>query len=91
MPGPLYEKIRRLIKWAIAVGAGTEGGTHSAVRHATEGGLRRRKWSTWSYSRSPPLAFRLSDKHSRRFTTNFNEQDHEEVSGDQDQRLRIYF
>ena len=37
--GPLDEKIRRLVKLAIAVGAGTEGGTHSAVRHATEGGV----------------------------------------------------
>src|SRR5215469_9424118 len=34
--GPLDEKTRRLVKLAIAVGAGTEGGTHSAVRHASE-------------------------------------------------------
>ena len=37
--GPLDEKTRRLVKLAIAVGAGTEGGTHSAVRHAAEGGV----------------------------------------------------
>lgn len=37
--GPLDEKTRRLVKLAIAVGAGTEGGTHSAVRHASEAGL----------------------------------------------------
>jgi alkylhydroperoxidase/carboxymuconolactone decarboxylase family protein YurZ len=37
--GPLNEKIRRLVKLAIAVGAGTEGGTHSAVRHAREAGI----------------------------------------------------
>jgi len=37
--GPLDEKSRRLVKLAIAVGAGTEGGTHSAVRHATEAGV----------------------------------------------------
>ena len=37
--GPLDDKTRRLVKLAIAVGAGTEGGTHSAVRHATEGGV----------------------------------------------------
>ena len=37
--GPLDEKTRRLVKLAIAVGAGTEGGTHSAVRHATEAGI----------------------------------------------------
>jgi alkylhydroperoxidase/carboxymuconolactone decarboxylase family protein YurZ len=37
--GPLDDKTRRLVKLAIAVGAGTEGGTHSAVRHATEAGV----------------------------------------------------
>jgi alkylhydroperoxidase/carboxymuconolactone decarboxylase family protein YurZ len=37
--GPLDEKTRRLVKLAIAVGAGTEGGTHSAVRHAAEAGI----------------------------------------------------
>lgn len=37
--GPLDKKTRRLIKLTIAVGAGTEAGTHSAVRHATEGGV----------------------------------------------------
>jgi alkylhydroperoxidase/carboxymuconolactone decarboxylase family protein YurZ len=37
--GPLDEKTRRLVKLAIAVGAGTEGATHSAVRHAEEAGV----------------------------------------------------
>lgn len=37
--GPLDEKTRRLVKLAVAVGAGTEGGTHSAVRHAVEAGV----------------------------------------------------
>jgi 4-carboxymuconolactone decarboxylase len=37
--GPLDEKTRRLVKLAIAVGAGTEGGTHSAVRHAAEAAI----------------------------------------------------
>jgi len=37
--GPLNEKSRRLVKLALAIGAGTEGGTHSAVRHALEGGV----------------------------------------------------
>lgn len=37
--GPLDEKTRRLVKLAIAVAAGTEGGTHSAVRHALEAGV----------------------------------------------------
>ena len=37
--GPLDEKTRRLVKLAIAIGAGTEGGTHSAVRHANEAGV----------------------------------------------------
>jgi len=37
--GPLDEKTRRLVKLAIAIGAGTEGGTHSAVRHALEAGV----------------------------------------------------
>lgn len=36
--GPLDEKTRRFIKIALAVGAGLEGATHSAVRHAKESG-----------------------------------------------------
>lgn len=39
--GPLDEKTRRLIKIALAIGAGLEGATHSAVRHAREGGISR--------------------------------------------------
>lgn len=39
--GPLDEKTRRLIKIALAVGAGLEGATHSAVRHAREGNVSR--------------------------------------------------
>jgi alkylhydroperoxidase/carboxymuconolactone decarboxylase family protein YurZ len=39
--GPLDEKTRRLVKLAIAIGAGLEGGTHSAVRHAAEAGITR--------------------------------------------------
>ena len=38
-PGPLDEKTRRLVKLALAIAAGTEGGTHSAVRHAKEAGI----------------------------------------------------
>ena len=37
--GPLDEKTRRLLKIALAVGAGLEGATHSAIRHAREGGI----------------------------------------------------
>ena len=37
--GPLDERTRRLVKVALAVGAGLEGGTHSAVRHALESGF----------------------------------------------------
>jgi alkylhydroperoxidase/carboxymuconolactone decarboxylase family protein YurZ len=37
--GPLDEKTRRLIKIALAVGAGLEGGTHSAVRNAKAAGV----------------------------------------------------
>ena len=37
--GPLDDKTRRLVKLAIAIRAGTEGGTHSAVRHAKEAGI----------------------------------------------------
>ena len=37
--GPLDEKTRRLVKLAIAVGSGSEGATHSAVRHADEAGV----------------------------------------------------
>ncbi len=37
--GPLDERSRRLVKVALAIGAGLEGATHSAVRHALEGGV----------------------------------------------------
>jgi len=37
--GPLDEKTRRFVKLALAIAAGTEGGTHSAVRHAMEAGI----------------------------------------------------
>ncbi|HSE97452.1 MAG TPA: carboxymuconolactone decarboxylase family protein, partial [Blastocatellia bacterium] len=32
--GPLDEKARRIVKLALAIGAGLEGATHSAVRNA---------------------------------------------------------
>lgn len=37
--GPLDEKTRRLVKIALAIGAGLEGGTHSAVRNAKSAGV----------------------------------------------------
>lgn len=37
--GPLDEKARRLVKVALAIGAGLEGGTHSAVRNALAAGV----------------------------------------------------
>jgi alkylhydroperoxidase/carboxymuconolactone decarboxylase family protein YurZ len=37
--GPLDEKTRRLTKVALAIGAGLEGATHSAVRNALATGL----------------------------------------------------
>lgn len=37
--GPLDEKTRRLVKLALAVGAGLEGAVHSAVRNARERGV----------------------------------------------------
>ena len=37
--GPLDEKTRRLVKVALAIGAGLEGGTHSAVRNANAAGI----------------------------------------------------
>lgn len=36
--GPLDEKTRRLVKLALCIGAGLEGGTHSAVRNALASG-----------------------------------------------------
>jgi alkylhydroperoxidase/carboxymuconolactone decarboxylase family protein YurZ len=39
--GPLDEKTRRLVKVALAIGAGLEGATHSAVRHAKESGASK--------------------------------------------------
>ena len=37
--GPLDEKTRRLVKLALAIGAGLEGATHSAVRNARKSGI----------------------------------------------------
>ena len=37
--GPLDERSRRLVKVALAIGAGLEGGTHSAVRNALAVGI----------------------------------------------------
>ncbi len=39
--GPLDEKTRRLVKLALAMGAGLEGASHSAVRHAVQSGVTR--------------------------------------------------
>jgi 4-carboxymuconolactone decarboxylase len=36
--GPLDEKTRRMVKLALCIGAGLEGGTHSAVRNALSSG-----------------------------------------------------
>lgn len=38
--GPLDEKTRRLVKIALTIGAGLEGGTHSAVRNALASGVK---------------------------------------------------
>jgi alkylhydroperoxidase/carboxymuconolactone decarboxylase family protein YurZ len=37
--GPLDEKSRKLVKVALAIGAGLEGAAHSAVRHALDAGV----------------------------------------------------
>jgi alkylhydroperoxidase/carboxymuconolactone decarboxylase family protein YurZ len=37
--GPLEERSRRLVKLALAVGAGHQGAVHSATRRALEGGV----------------------------------------------------
>ena len=37
--GPLDERSRRLVKVALAMGAGLEGGTHSAIRNARHNGI----------------------------------------------------
>lgn len=37
--GPLDERTRRLVKLALAIGAGLEGATHSAVRNALAAGV----------------------------------------------------
>jgi len=39
--GSLSERERRLVKLGIAIGVGTEGGVHSAVRHAVAGPCSR--------------------------------------------------
>jgi alkylhydroperoxidase/carboxymuconolactone decarboxylase family protein YurZ len=38
--GPLSERERRLVKLALAIGAGQEGGVHSHVRKCLEAGLQ---------------------------------------------------
>ena len=37
--GPLNEKERRLVKLAVAVGSGDEGGVHAQVRQALDAGI----------------------------------------------------
>jgi alkylhydroperoxidase/carboxymuconolactone decarboxylase family protein YurZ len=37
--GPLDDKSRKLVKVALAIGAGLEGATHSAIRHALDAGV----------------------------------------------------
>ena len=37
--GPLDDRSRKLVKLALAVAAGLEGGTHSAMRHAKDAGI----------------------------------------------------
>jgi alkylhydroperoxidase/carboxymuconolactone decarboxylase family protein YurZ len=39
--GPLYEKTRRLVKLAMAVGLRHEGAVHSATRNALQSGVTR--------------------------------------------------
>lgn len=39
--GPLDEKTRRLVKLGIAIGAGSEGAAHSAVRNALNAGVSK--------------------------------------------------
>ncbi len=41
--GPLDDKTRRLVKLAIAMASGLEGGTHSAVRHAKDAGITQKE------------------------------------------------
>jgi alkylhydroperoxidase/carboxymuconolactone decarboxylase family protein YurZ len=43
--GPLDDKNRKLIKVALALGAGLEGATHSAVRHALDEGVMQEELS----------------------------------------------
>ena len=37
--GPLDERTRRVVKVALAMAAGIEGGTHSAIRNARQSGI----------------------------------------------------
>ena len=39
--GPLNEKTRSLVKLALSIGAGLEGGAHSHVRKALEAGVKK--------------------------------------------------
>ncbi len=41
--GPLEEKARRMVKVALSMGAGLEGGTHSAVRNARAAGVTQQE------------------------------------------------
>lgn len=55
--GPLSERERRLIKLALAIGAGSEGAVHSHARRAGEEGLRAAELEQVALLAIPTLGF----------------------------------
>jgi alkylhydroperoxidase/carboxymuconolactone decarboxylase family protein YurZ len=55
--GPLDDEARRLIKLALAIGAGSEGAVHSHVRRALEAGISAEKINQVAMLSIPTLGF----------------------------------
>ncbi len=55
--GPLNEKTRALIKLALSIGAGLEGGAHSHVRKALESGVKKEELYQVAMLAIPTIGF----------------------------------
>lgn len=55
--GPLDDKVRRLIKLALAIGAGSEGAVHSHTRRALEAGMTAEEIKQVAMLSIPTLGF----------------------------------
>ena len=55
--GPLDDKVRRLVKLALAIGAGSEGAVHSHARRALEEGMTAEEIKQVAMLAIPTLGF----------------------------------